>query len=380
MKEQIKFKHDDLDHKLSKLESNAIAYIRHISQADVVKCGNACLTEIIRQYAITPPILRVDLIDADEKVIEQTDATWERTTGSTYHIFFMPVERDCTWLEELRSQKTDIDGYPLGFLEEKRSRIRIVISITPEDKDGELGNKLGIRTDAIEQYADSVTERIIKFNKALTGKITAELNKRKAALIKAEKESEKVGLPRIHNPEHEEKAVQTQKLIQRLGGHMTNVNPNPNDGKASVVKSFIVHGHDETCLLELKNYIQNTLKLEEPVILREQPGKGKTLMEKFERDAEEVDLIFVLLTPDDEIVEPNDPNDTKRQARPNVLFEMGYFLGKLGRESGKILLLHKGSTNLPTDILGIEYIDISNGIESAGEKIRRELGALKILP
>jgi len=51
----------------------------------------------------------------------------------------------------------------------------------------------------------------------------------------------------------------------------------------------------------------------------------------------------------------------------------------LGRESGKILLLHKGPVEIPSDIIGIEYIDISNGVESAGEGIRRELGALGIL-
>jgi hypothetical protein len=43
--------------------------------------------------------------------------------------------------------------------------------------------------------------------------------------------------------------------------------------------AFIVHGHDETALLELKNYIQNTLKWREPIALREQPSCGKTLVE-----------------------------------------------------------------------------------------------------
>ena len=69
----------------------------------------------------------------------------------------------------------------------------------------------------------------------------------------------------------------------------------------------------------------------------------------------------------------------KRRARQNVIFELGFFLGKLGRESGKILLLHKGPVEIPSDINGIEYIDISNGIESAGERIRKELRALGIL-
>jgi predicted nucleotide-binding protein len=51
----------------------------------------------------------------------------------------------------------------------------------------------------------------------------------------------------------------------------------------------------------------------------------------------------------------------------------------LGRTSGRVLLLYKDSLDIPSDIAGIEYIDITNGIESAGEKIRKELRALGLL-
>lgn len=380
MSDPIIFKHEFLELKLNERETNALWFIGSISQDEVIKCGNACLTEIIREYAIAPPNLRLDLMDVDEEIIEAVDTTFVRKTGYTHHTFFIPVERNCEWLEEIKSQKTNIDQYPLAFLDKTRSRIRVIVSVFPEDQEGELKHRLDIRTELIKQYADSVAKKVIDFNKDLTEKMAAELNNRKAALIKADKELENVGLPRVHNPEHEERDVQMHKLMQRLGSHMTNANLHQDENKTSIVKSFIVHGHDEISLLQLKNYIQNTLKLDEPVILRDQPGLGKTLIEKFERDAQEMDLIFVLLTPDDEMVGPNDTDGTRRQARPNVIFEMGFFLGKLGRESGKILLLHKGPTYLPSDISGIEYIDISNGIESAGEKIRRELRALKIIP
>jgi predicted nucleotide-binding protein len=90
-------------------------------------------------------------------------------------------------------------------------------------------------------------------------------------------------------------------------------------------------------------------------------------------------LVFVLLTPDDVVANPSDPDDQKRRARQNVIFELGFFLGKLGRGSGKVLLLHKGPLDIPSDIIGIEYIDIANGIVSAGETIRRELRGLGVL-
>jgi predicted nucleotide-binding protein len=130
---------------------------------------------------------------------------------------------------------------------------------------------------------------------------------------------------------------------------------------------FIVHGHDSNSLLELKNYLQNTLKLGEPVILSEKPSKGKTIIEKFEYYSKDTDLVFVLFTPDDTL------ESGKKQARPNVIFELGYFLGKLGRHEGKVFLLHKSPTIIPTDLQGIIYVDISDGILKAGELIRNEL-------
>lgn len=145
-----------------------------------------------------------------------------------------------------------------------------------------------------------------------------------------------------------------------IGQDMTNPRP------------FIVHGHANELKLELKNYIQNTLKFPEPVILHEQPSFGRTVIEKFEDYAAASALVFVLLTPDDIAAPATESDDMKRRARQNVIFEMGYFLGILGRNSGRVLLLHKGPLDLPSDLSGVVYIDISGGIEAAGETIRKE--------
>ena len=42
------------------------------------------------------------------------------------------------------------------------------------------------------------------------------------------------------------------------------------------------------------------------------------------------------------------------RARQNVVFELGYFMGKLGRE--RVCLLLKDQVELPSDIGGIVYI------------------------
>jgi DNA-binding NarL/FixJ family response regulator len=139
------------------------------------------------------------------------------------------------------------------------------------------------------------------------------------------------------------------------------------------LKSFIVHGHDDVAKLALKNYLQNKLSFSEPIILHEKPSLGRTIIEKLEDYALDVDLVFVLLTPDDTMSSPTDSNETKRRARQNVIFELGFFLGIYGRLSGRVFLLHKGPLDLASDLSGVIYIDITNGIEAAGEQIRTEV-------
>lgn len=137
-------------------------------------------------------------------------------------------------------------------------------------------------------------------------------------------------------------------------------------------KAFIVHGHDEATLTELKDYLQNTLKWQEPVVLREQPSRGKTIIEKFEEFASRIDCVFVLLTPDDSGVSLA-TDDDKRRARQNVVFELGFFYAQMGRKTGRVIALRKGPIELPSDIQGIIWIDIPHGIKAAGEDIRKEV-------
>jgi predicted nucleotide-binding protein len=135
---------------------------------------------------------------------------------------------------------------------------------------------------------------------------------------------------------------------------------------------FIVHGRDRT-VAELKNYLQNTLKLGEPIVLSEKPSQGRTIIEKFEYYSAGTDVAFVLITPDDQGGFAGSPEALQPRARQNVIFELGYFFGYLRRSSGRVILLHKGPLEMLTDLSGVCYIDITNGIAAAGEEIRREL-------
>ncbi len=123
----------------------------------------------------------------------------------------------------------------------------------------------------------------------------------------------------------------------------------------STRKVFIVHGHDEALKQEIARFVDK-LKLE-AVILAEQVNQGRTIIEKFEAHAEEVAFALVLLTPDDVGASASAPDALKPRARQNVILELGYFIGKLGRE--RVCALHKGNVELPSDIHGVIYTPVS---------------------
>ncbi len=108
---------------------------------------------------------------------------------------------------------------------------------------------------------------------------------------------------------------------------------------------FIVHGHDDASKSQVARLIQR-LDLT-PIILSEQPNRGKTIIEKLERNSD-VAYAVAILTPDDVVGKP--------RARQNVILELGQFMSKLGRD--KVAILYKPEVELPSDIRGVAYIEI----------------------
>jgi predicted nucleotide-binding protein len=66
-----------------------------------------------------------------------------------------------------------------------------------------------------------------------------------------------------------------------------------------------------------------------------------------------VGFAVVLLTPDD-FGRAKTVVEEKPRARQNVLLELGYFVGCLGRD--KVCALIKDSVELPSDYVGVVYI------------------------
>lgn len=143
---------------------------------------------------------------------------------------------------------------------------------------------------------------------------------------------------------------------------------------ARAPRVFIVHGHDTHLVLELKDFLRQALGFSSVVVLHDLPNSGRTIIEKFEQEARRVDVVFVLLTGDDVVVSAS--GNEERRARQNVIFELGFFYAKLQRAPGRVIVLKKNSVAEPSDVSGIVWIDVSNGVPAASEKIRKELAVL----
>jgi predicted nucleotide-binding protein len=163
-------------------------------------------------------------------------------------------------------------------------------------------------------------------------------------------------------------------------------------------KIFIVHGHDGKIKNEVEEFLRS-LHLD-PIILHKQASLGKTIIEKVEHYSD-VGFAVIVLTGDDRaskyveyVLSDRPQNPTKEdlvaerehtldrfemslkpRARQNVIFEFGYFIGKLGRN--KVVALCQEKVERPSDIDGLIYIPLDNKGEWKKE-LKKEIEAAGI--
>ncbi|WP_242131330.1 TIR domain-containing protein [Aestuariivivens marinum] len=166
-------------------------------------------------------------------------------------------------------------------------------------------------------------------------------------------------------------------LIEFLENFLERIDliPNENDqrliekeDKVNNHKGFIVHGHNDQIKLEVSRYIEKTCDLE-TIILHEEANEGKTVIEKFEKYSD-VDFAVALWTADD-VGKSKKSDEYNYRARQNVIFETGYFIGKLGRN--KVIILYEAGVEIPSDYNGVIYIEITGNWK---DYLRREIEAI----
>lgn len=144
------------------------------------------------------------------------------------------------------------------------------------------------------------------------------------------------------------------------------------DQVRNLTKIFVVHGHDGEARESAARFLSGLGFV--PIILHEQANLGRTVIEKVEANSD-VGFAVVLLTPDDEGCAKG--GTLEPRARQNVLLELGYFLGRLGRD--RVCALKRGKVEIPSDFAGAVWQDMDSGggwkqalgreLQAAGYKI-----------
>jgi predicted nucleotide-binding protein len=147
-----------------------------------------------------------------------------------------------------------------------------------------------------------------------------------------------------------------ERLIQDGGGAQIS-----SDSQSAKIKNnisnkvFVVHGHDDAVLHHVCRLLKD-LSLE-PIVLREMPNSGRTIIEKFE-EYSDVGFAVVLMTADDmgAALEHAQSGAYAPRARQNVIMELGYFTAQLTRS--RVAVLTEKSVEVPSDILGVVYTEL----------------------
>lgn len=137
-------------------------------------------------------------------------------------------------------------------------------------------------------------------------------------------------------------------------------------------KIFVVHGHDHEAKSEIEIFLRD-IGLE-PVVLHREADEGLTIIEKFEKHSN-VGYVLVLLTPDDVVrisVKGDESSEiVEHRARQNVIFELGFFAGKLGRN--RVCCLYRRNVTIPSDISGLIYKSYREHVNEIKYDLVREL-------
>lgn len=131
---------------------------------------------------------------------------------------------------------------------------------------------------------------------------------------------------------------------------------------------FIIHGRDETNQLRLSKMVREDFNLE-PMVLLDKPGRSAPTIDKFEQHARTCSYAIALFTADDKVT--GKAGEEYWQPRPNVIFETGWFVGRLRRE--RVLILLQQGVRIYSDFDGVNRIQFRDDVDDKFRAIRAEL-------
>ncbi len=137
---------------------------------------------------------------------------------------------------------------------------------------------------------------------------------------------------------------------------------------------FVIHGHDELNRRRLVEMLRVDFNLS-PIVILAEAAQSRTTIEKFEEYASSCCYAISLITSDDQVT--NMKAGSYSQARPNVLFETGWFAGRLGRD--RVLILQEEGTRLHSDFDGINKYQFEKDVCDIFRDIQQELKAAGVI-
>jgi predicted nucleotide-binding protein len=162
------------------------------------------------------------------------------------------------------------------------------------------------------------------------------------------------------------------------GGDVTDLN-SANAGQSLDQEVFIVYGHDHAFRSEVEIFLAKVTG-SQPVVFDREPSHGsETVIEKLERLGMRAGFAVVLMTPDD-VGGTRTAGPSEGRARQNVLIELGWFAGRLGRS--RVRIVRHPDAAIPSDLSGVLYTstdgnwqtELAKDLSAAG--IRVNLNAL----
>src|SRR5438128_480905 len=135
-------------------------------------------------------------------------------------------------------------------------------------------------------------------------------------------------------------------MSERMGS-MTMPQDNASEKPNAPKGVFVVHGHDESMRGDVVS--QLIMLGLHAIVLEYEINKGRTLTDKL-IDSGDVGFAVVLLSPDDMGYSKSDGAAKARpRARQNVVFELGYFIGRIGKEKVLVLFRKEKDFEIPSD-------------------------------
>jgi predicted nucleotide-binding protein len=223
----------------------------------------------------------------------------------------------------------------IGKLESFLEHLKLIPEMTAEEV---IEQKLA--EDSVkEEQVKEIQSMEVQLREALANELKPpkELPKEEPLIEKPlQEEPLKEAPPRREQPREEHPPTVMFNQTQLSGGNI-----------------LLIHGHDEAMKESILEFLEKLgLRV---IILHEQPDGGKSMIGKF-GESPDTHFAIILLTPDDITSPRNKPKERQTRVSQNVIFEFGYFWGKLGR--GRVCALYKEGVEIPSDYPALVTIPV----------------------